>query len=234
MPSGSDNRIALVAPNDELTFSGVIDGAGSGTNEEFLEKPLWKVTVSEFNDNSVEGREKELKSCIIKKNMSIEEICDRLVIFSKFCKPLKNNLKTVPYVAQFMELPDVINVKNFVIEFKEIEDIVNLPYVASQMLGSASIFQNIVGGIVGMKEGVQTISYIAKSHGIIIRMPLFAGRVAFTSDKEKQELNATKERFADDNFKKGDKLKLTGQVFFKPQDDGVPVMFVSQGFVLKK
>lgn len=234
MPSGTDNRVALIAQNDELTFSGVIEGSGSGTNQEFLEKPIWKVTVSEFNDSAVEAREKEFKSCIIKAGMPIEEICDRLVVFHKLILSLKSNLKAVPYAAKFMELPNAIDVKDFVIEFKEIEDVVNLPDAAFQLLGSASIFDNIIGSVVSMKDGVQTISYVAKSHGLTIRMPLYAARGAFTSDKEKQTLNGVKERFANENFKKGDKIKLTGQVFFKSQDDEMLVMFVKPGFILKK
>lgn len=234
MPTGSDGRVALIATNDELIFSGVIEGSGAGTNQEFLDKPVWRVAVSEFDDSALAVREKEFEFCIIKAGMPIEEICDKLVFFCKFLLKLKDNLTTTPYIAKFSDLPNIINIENFVVEFKEIEDVVNLPDVAFELLGSASIFDNIVGGVVGMKDGIQTISYVAKSHGITIRMPLYAARGAFTSDKQKQELNSMKEMFASDNFKKGDKLKLTGQVSFKPQDDGMPVMFVSPGFVLKK
>ena len=234
MPPGSDNRIALIAPRDELTFSGVIEGTGSGTNQEFLDEPLWKVTVSEFNDSAIEGREKELKSCMIMAGMPVGELCDRFVRFSKLYERIKSNGKALSYVGQFLDIPDVIDAKNFVVEFKEIEDVENVPDVATMLLGSVSVISNIIGGVISLKDGVQTVSYIAKSHGMTFRMPLYAGRGSFRSDKEKKELEAVKVKFADDNFKKGDKLRLTGKVSWKPQDDDMLVMVVYPGFVLAK
>lgn len=234
MPSGFENRISLISSRDKVTFSGVIDGTELVTNAEFLEKPLWKVTVSEFDDSAVEEREKKLDSCIIKAGMALEEICDRLVQFNKLQEKINDNQRAMSYYGEIIDIPSVINVRNFVVEFKEIEDVENLPDAAYRMLNSASIVSNIIGGIIGFKDGVQTISYIAKSHGVTFRMPLYAGRVAFKSDKEKKELNALKARFAEDNFKKGNSLRLTGQVSWKPQDDDPLVMVVSPGFVLKE
>ncbi|EFL52328.1 hypothetical protein DesfrDRAFT_0817 [Solidesulfovibrio fructosivorans JJ]] len=227
------NEAAFTSKNDKVLFSGVLAGEDSMSQSSFLDSPDWIVNVDVFNNANSKGRMGLLAAYSINDAASGDTLCSSANRLVGVLNGLEENDYSYEYYGKDM-MPASAKFVNSQVKFVEIAqfDVDRARQKFAPLLARDTLLTQIVEFGYDMANAKELYCYVLEKEGVKLYIPLYFGKQVFKTKEDEAKYRAITNKIADDNFGKGDSLRLTGDANAFAMLGRQPIVIIKPDFQL--